>query len=66
MAKIQFGPMTIEQAAVFLRQAAEATSIVARPEQRWDNFELICQEMLQATQAAASRSPHSRLVGEGA
>lgn len=37
--------MTVEQAAKWLRQAAEMTAGASK---NWDNFEAICKEMLEA------------------
>jgi hypothetical protein len=56
--KMQMADMTIEQAAAFLRQAAETT---ARMSQNWPNFEAICADFLRsaygAGKSAASPEP---------
>lgn len=51
--KMNLGTMTLEQAAQWLRQAAEMT---ASNSQNWNNFEAICLQMLTDAQRAAQPS----------
>lgn len=43
-------PMTVDEAAKFLRNAAEMT---ARHSQNWDNFENICRDVVDSAFRAA-------------
>jgi hypothetical protein len=52
MAKIELGELTAEQAAKYLRDAAEMT---ARHSQNWDNFQSTCFDMI----SAALRTRHA-------
>lgn len=53
---VQTVAMTVEEAAKFLRNAAEMT---ARMSQNWDNFERICADMIKSARSAPL-SPEQR------
>lgn len=51
---MKMASMTVEEAAKWLRQAAELTASASK---NWDNFERICQEMLESALAHGRSDP---------